>query len=420
MKKLLTAILVGFQLIAAPLLVVAQSGNVAVIYFAPPGENATTGNVSLNSAGEFTVDVKINTHSANSTGADVHVTFDNSEIQYVRGSMTGIGSGDFYPVQVKGAPITSAGVSAANTNEEVSMARTINSPEVAGTTPDYTNGNGVFASLVFKPVSTDPVGTTVHLGFDYVAGGTTDTNVTGTTTSNPDILSDAKDATLTIQSGTDETVLDSVTLTPATAALSYGATRTLTAVAKDSDGNTISSGVTYAWDLDGDGDLSATTGSSVTYTAEDSDGSAEVTVTATQDSLTETDSSSITISGSTPSDDPEIDHIVPGEGDENADVEVEIYGSNFDSDEGRVYIGTRLADVISWSDTKIVVLVPQVSVSQDTEYQVKVRRNDGAEARYMGYTYLDKTGLPLLPWLIMFPLNGAAALWAKKRLSKKK
>ncbi|MFA5270277.1 MAG: IPT/TIG domain-containing protein [Patescibacteria group bacterium] len=424
MKKLLTAILVGFQLIAAPLLVVAQTGvangNVAVLYFAPPGESATTGTVKLNATGEFSVDVKINTHGANSAGADVHVTFDNTQIQYVRGSMAGVGSGDFYPVQVKGAPTTTAGVSAANTNEKVSMSRTINSPEVAGATPDYTNGNSTFATLVFKPVSTSPVGTTVHLGFDYTSGATSDSNVTGTTTSNPDILSAAKEADLTIQAYEEEAaVLSSVSLTPASATVIPYGEKTLTATSTDSDGNTITSGVTYAWEVDGDGTLSSTTGSSVIYKAL-SHGSAEVTVTATQGSVTKSDSSNITISGGVVTDGPEIDYIVPGQGYEDEDVEVDIHGSNFDSDEGRVYVGTRLADIVSWSDSKIVVLVPQVIVNEDTEYQVKVRRSDGEEATYMGYTYLDKTGLPLLPWLIMFPLNGAAAVLAKKKLFRKK
>jgi len=423
MKKLLTAILVGFQVIAAPLLVIAQTsgatGNVAVLYFAPPGEGSTTGTVALDGDGNFSVDVKINTHGANSAGADVIVTFDNSQIQYVGGSMAGIGSGNFYPTQVKGAPTTTAGISAANTNERISMARTILSPE-EGSTPDYTNGNGVFATLKFKPVASSPVGTTVGLGFDYQAGATSDSNVTGATTSAPDILATANDVTLTIQAGTTSGTMSSVSLTPETATIVPYGTKTLTAAALDASGNTISSGVTYAWTVSGNGVLSATTGSSVTFTSNQaSSGSATVTVTATQNSITKTDNSTITIS-SVATDSPNIDRIVPGQGYENEDVEIEIYGTNFDSDNGRVYIGTRLADIVSWGDTKIVVLVPQVSVSKDTEYQVKVRRSDGEEATYMGYTYLDKTGLPLLPWLVMFPLNGAAAMLAKKKLFRKK
>ena len=416
MKKLLTTCLVLFQLVAAPLLVVAQtgstSGSPAVLYFAPPGESSTTGNVSINSANEFSVDVKVNTHEADSAGADVIVTYTTTQVQYVRGSMPGSGSGSFYPTVVKGAPTS-------NTTGRIAMARVIQAPD-EGSLPAYTKGDGVFATLTFKALATNPIGTTVNLGFEYQSGSTTDSNVAGTTTSNPDILGGVTNATLTLQA-TSDTGFSSVDLTPATATVVPYGNQTLTATAKDASGGAITSGVTYSWTVSGPGVLSASTGSSVTFTSNSAtSGSANVTVTATKDSVSKTDSSVITIGGGQPGADPTIDHIVPGQGDEDANVEVEIYGSNFGSDDGRVYIGSRLADIISWGDGKIVVLVPQVNVSRDTEYQVKVRRNDGAEARYMGYTYLDKTGLPLLPWLIMFPLNGAAAVFAKKRWFKKK
>lgn len=381
----------------------------AVLYFSPPGESASSGNVTLNSSGNIAVDVKVNTHSANSAGADVIVTFNTSELELVSGTMPGSGSGTFYPTVVKG--VTSP--STANSTGRISMARVIQAPD-EGSTPVYTNGDGVFANLVFKPKASSPVGTTVNLSFDFTLGSTTDSNVAGTTTTNPDILGAAKSAALTIQQGSTDTELSSVTVTPSSANLAPSASQTFTATANTT------TGVTYTWSLSGSGSLSATTGSSVTYTAGSSTGSATIAVTATQGSITKTDSSPITISGNVVVNGPVIDHIVPGEGDEDVDIEVEIYGSYFGSDDGRVYIGTRLADIISWSDTKIVVLVPQVNVSRDTEYQVKVRRSDGEEARYTGYTYLDKTGLPMLPWLIMFPLNGAAAVLAKKRWFKRK
>ena len=409
MKKLIATILVGFQLIAAPVLVVAQSTTTqpAVLYFNPAGETAATGNVTLDSAGNFTVEVKVNTHNTNSAGADVIVTYSTAELQYVSGT-----NGTFYPVPILGAPTS-------NTTGKIQMAYVIQAQ--AGSNPVYSNGTGTVATLKFKPKAASPIGTKANLGFEFALGSTTDSNVAGTAAANPDILGAVRSVELTIQAGTPGSVLDSVTLTPATATIAPNATRTFTATAKDEDGNTLSSGITYSWDLTGDGDLSGTTGSSVTYTAGSSAGSADIAVTATQGSVDVTDSSAITISGGViPDGGPAIDYIVPGEGDGDADVEVDIYGSNFGSDEGRVYVGARLADIVSWSDGKIVVLVPQVNVSRDTEYQVKVRRLDDEEDTYRGYTYLDKTGLPMLPWLIMFPLNGPAAMFAKKRWFKKK
>ena len=414
MKKLITTILVGFQLVAAPLLVVAQGTTTAapaVLYFSPAGESAATGTVTLNSAGTFNVDVKVNTHGANSSAADVHVTFSTTQLEFVSGTYPS--SSTFYPNAFQGMPSAAT----ANASGVVDMSRTIQTP-APGSAAVYTNGDGVFSNLVFRPKTGV---STANLGFNFTGiGATLDSNVAGTSMTNPDLLGAVRSVQLTIQAYTPTDTLTAVSVTPATASLAFGATQTLSTTISP----TAATGVTYVWDVDGDGTLSATTGSSVTYTAGSSAGSDIVTVTATQGSVNVDDTSTITVSGTTPPtpvvDGPQIDNVVPGEGAEDTDIEVEITGSHFGSDEGRVYIGSRLADIVSWSDSQIVVLVPQVNVTHDTEYQVKVKRSDGAEDRYMGYTYLDKTGLPMLPWLIMFPLNGAAAVLAKKRWFKKK
>jgi len=403
MKKLFITLLVLLQVVATPLLVVAQT-TPAVLYFSPPGESASTGTVNINSASEFSVDVKVNTHGSNSAGADVIVTYDTTKLQYVSGSMPGSGSGSFYPTVVKGAP-------ASNTTGRISMARVIQAPD-EGSSPVYTNGDGVFANLVFKPLASSPVGTTVNLSFDYTAGSTTDCNVAGTTTSNPDILGNAKNATLTIQQGPSPTVLDSVSIAPASSTVAPSGTQALTATAKDSTGATISSGVTFAWTITGVGSLGSTSGSSVTYTAGSSTGSASVGVTATQSSVTKTGTATVTVS-STPSNDPVIDRIAPSEGEDTGTVEIVLYGNNFGTANGRVYVGGRQADISSWGNTQVVIIVPKLNATRNTEYLVRLVTDAGKEAVYMGY--LAKTGLPLLPWLLMFPMNGAAALWVKRR-----
>lgn len=412
MKKLLTTLLVLFQVVATPLLVVAQTAGTtpAVLYFSPPGESASAGTVNISSSGNFSVDVKINTHGSNSAGADVIVTYDTTKLQYVSGSMPGAGSGSFYPTVVKGAP-------ASNTTGRISMARVIQAPDDPSTPPAYTNGDGVFANLTFKPLASSPIGTTVNLSFDYTAGSTTDSNVAGTTTSNPDILGNAKNATLTIQQGPSGTVLDSVSIAPASSTVAPGGTQTLTATAKDSTGATISSGVTFAWTITGVGTLSATSGSSVTYTAGSATGSATVSVTATQGTVTKNGSATVTVS-STPGNEPVIDRIAPTSGEDTGTVELAIYGRNFGSARGKIYVGGVQADLVDWQDGKAVVIAPKFNVTRNTEYLVRLVTDAGKEAVYMGY--LAKTGLPLLPWLVMFPMNGAAALWVKRRWLAKK
>ncbi|MBU1082900.1 IPT/TIG domain-containing protein [Patescibacteria group bacterium] len=118
--------------------------------------------------------------------------------------------------------------------------------------------------------------------------------------------------------------------------------------------------------------------------------------------------------GGTSDNDPYITTIIPEEGDEDTETELIIEGGNFGVEDGKVYIGTRLADIIAWSNEEITVVVPAISVSKDTQYQVKVRRTDGKIATYMGFTIVD-TGLAAILWMGLIPLNGAAAILVKRR-----
>lgn len=115
------------------------------------------------------------------------------------------------------------------------------------------------------------------------------------------------------------------------------------------------------------------------------------------------------------SDAPNITHIVPTEGPEDEDVQIAIHGTNFGDDEGKVYIGSRLAEIVSWTDTKVEVLVPQVDVNGDKQYQVKLQTADDLEDTYLGYTYLDQSGLAAVLWMGILPLNGVLAYWVKRR-----
>lgn len=304
MKKLISISLAILYFITLPFAANAQSGTQpAKIYF-DPGDGEK---VYLDSKDQFKVDVVIDTGGEDSSGADVIVTFDNTEVEFVSGSYIR----DFYPNSA--VSITSSSV--ANANERIEMAMVIEGSE----DPVYSNGVGRFATLTFGALV--DVGETVTLDFDFTSGSTVDTNVAGKDVSNPEILGQALSATLTI--------------------------------------------------------------------AEASSGG---------------------------DDDPEITYIEPDEGNEGTNVVVHIYGKNFDPEEGTVHIGTWSSSVISWTDTEIVITVigKNVFVDKNTQYPVKVTREDGKEALYNGYTFVD-VGLPIIAWFGFVPINGALALVVKKK-----
>lgn len=88
---------------------------------------------------------------------------------------------------------------------------------------------------------------------------------------------------------------------------------------------------------------------------------------------------------------PNITGFNPHEGLHDVDVIMVINGTNFGSAEGDVYIGTRSAEISSWSSTQIYIIVPQnpdVTNTDSGVHQVKVIRTDGEEDTISGYIYL--------------------------------
>lgn len=313
MKKLLTIIFSVLYLVTLqPVFAHAQTSvsRVATMYYAP-----SSGSVTLNSSGNFTVNVMINTGGANAVGADSHVLFTTTQLQFVSGTYPA--STTFFP----NVPLAMPSAATANASGRISMARLVYAAAV-GDPPNFTNGTGTFATLTFKPLVA--VGSSVTLNFDFTLGSSTDSNVAGEV-AGTDILGTASPATLTIAGGTPP--------------------------------------------------------------------------------INETD--------------PYIDNIIPEEGDEGEEISLIIEGRNFGTEDGHVYIGTRLAEIVEWGNTEITVLIPAIYVSNDTEYQVKVKRADGKIATYMGFTIVD-TGLAAILWMGLIPLNGAAAVLIKRRWFTKK
>jgi len=96
---------------------------------------------------------------------------------------------------------------------------------------------------------------------------------------------------------------------------------------------------------------------------------------------------------------PTITGISPTSGDQNLEQSVTITGTNFGTQgtNSKVYIGSYLATVTSWTDTQIIVDVPaQPQLTASSTWQVKVHREDGIEGTYTGYTYLV-AGTPIRP-----------------------
>lgn len=99
--------------------------------------------------------------------------------------------------------------------------------------------------------------------------------------------------------------------------------------------------------------------------------------------------------------DPVITSIVPTSGDSDFNQTIAIYGDNFGdyvAGESKVYLGTKLVDVLDWTDTRIEILIPaEPDLEKNSTRQVKVHRSDGAEATYTGYT-LVASGPEVFIW----------------------
>lgn len=317
MKKLLTISLAALYLIGLPISVGAQTAPIgsgtkpARLYFSP-----ASGTVAVNASNQFSTAVVVNTNGDYSSGADVIVTFNTSELEFISGSYVT----SFYPSQA----VSMSSPSTANSSGRIMMAPVILAP-ATGESATYSNGTGTIANLTFE--SKVSINSAVTLDFDFTLGSTTDTNVAGFDTNGDpaDILGGVTSATYTIVAGDDS---------------------------------------------------------------------------------------------------PSISSINPTSGLANTDIIMHIYGSNFDTTTGSVYIGTRSASITSWADTEIVIVVPQITITSNSgPHQVKIRRTDGQEATYIGYTYLAPdsdddlvdNGLPLIVWFGFIPLNAAAAYLVKRK-----
>ncbi len=122
---------------------------------------------------------------------------------------------------------------------------------------------------------------------------------------------------------------------------------------------------------------------------------------------------------------PTITSISPTHGSKNLAQSVTITGTNFgvEGADSKVYIGTKLAVITSWSDTRIVIdIESEPDLSEASTRQIKVHRNDGEEATFVGYTYdmLPHSGPEMLPFLgLAMSAFGMAGLTYTKLATRK-
>lgn len=281
MKHLIKTSLLAMYLVAA-LPVVSLAATVGSTTTEKPASMTfvpSSGNVNMNSASEFTVDIQVNIGTgAQSAGADAVVEFDTTKLEYISAEkVTANNPATFY-----GGMFSSTSAATANSNGVVEIGR-------AADGGVYATGTGIMATLKFK--AKVAAGQTVNLDFDFTSGSSTDSNV-ASNVGGVDLLGQVTNASLTLAQGA-------------------------------------------------------------------------ATV-------------------------PTITSVSPTHGDKGLSQDITIAGTNFGTQgaDSKVYLGTKLMTVVSWSDTSIVFTAPAESdLTQSSTRQVKVHRSDGQEATFTGYTY---------------------------------
>ncbi|MFH1088272.1 MAG: IPT/TIG domain-containing protein [Patescibacteria group bacterium] len=189
MKKF-NLVALAIILIASPIwsgwLQTTQAAYTATLTFANP---ANGGSKALDSNSRFTIDVNLSTASQDSVGTDVYVDFDSTKLDFVIG---GSSIASLYPAnQVIYPPSTPVFNPLPN---RVAMGATKQTSNI--------NGSGRFATLQFglKSGVTIPTGDLqVAFSFYYISqGATTDSNITSTSITEPDLLAAPASATITL------------------------------------------------------------------------------------------------------------------------------------------------------------------------------------------------------------------------------
>jgi len=386
----------------------AEAAYTATLSFANPSNG---GSVSVNVSNQFSIDLVVNTGGQASTGADAIVTFDSSKLNYVS-----VSYGSSYDAH---GPNPAAG-----SGSPLNFGVYKNSGSFTGT--------GTIATLTFSVKTGVTLPTNVSFNYGFTSqGSSTDSNVVITNGSGDpeDILSSVSPAAITITAYVASA--PDITLLNPTSGTTVGGTPVVVTGTNFGTAGTVTFGGTTVTPT-GRTDTSMT----VTSPAHAA-GLVYIVVTNSATGLSSSSSDAQAaftyVAPSTDLNDPNINNLNPSSGRADTDVRVTITGMNFGATAGTVKFGSFVAQIISWSDTQVVVWAPRVTgIVADVSYPVTLTRASDSKSATASYIYLasvstgggddgtaDTTpasGMPAGVWLGLIPLNGLLALVVKRWL----
>lgn len=402
MKKLIIFSFVALYLVALmPISIAEAQTRPASLNFSP-----SSGNIELNSSGQFSVDINVDTGGEQISGVDMTILYNTSEVTYI----SGIVINTFLTNTAMTFPNS-------NTSGKLQAGVTITASS-SGEPKNYVTGTGTIGRLTFTPATTNTTDTATF-SFNKIDDKTDDnTNVVSPDYPNFDILGSAPSATLTFVDYTPP-------ITTAPTITSFTPHEGL----HDADIVMIINGTNFT-DTEGNvyvGTRSATisswSDSQIYIIVPQNDSITDTDSGPHQVKVTRTDGKNATADGyiylatDEPSSDyPNITSIAPRSGEEGYDVVIDVLGVNFGSSAGTLSMGSLDSNVISWSDNHIVITAygSRIDVSQDTWYPVTVTRTDGLSDTYHGF--MVTTGIGFIPLLAgLFILNGGAAILVKRK-----
>lgn len=364
--------------------VIAQSSTtVASIFFSP---STKTASYVAGATNEFTIDLMVNTGGQPVVGVDAVVTFTPTDLQFVSAN----NAGSLFTIPI---------VLARGSGKQL-----ITGLIAPGSTTAVNSASAKVSTLTFK---------TLHTGSTTIGISQSESNVAHQTPSQGDILASngGGTANITITSTQPPVgqVLNSVTISPASASVAVNGTQSFNATALDAGGNQLPStgaldpaGVQFSWSVSGGlGTFSSLPSGALgnpflaTFTAGSTAGTGTITVTATQGSVIRTATATVTVGGGfNPGpigSNPYISSVQPSYGNKDVARQVTISGGNFgeyDTSKSKVFVGLLEATVLDWNNNQILVQVPaNSSLTAQATLTVRVLTASDTQASFVGYTY---------------------------------
>jgi len=385
-------------LIASPLwsgwLQTTQAAYTATLTFANPANGVSR---ALDSNNQFTIDVNLSTAGQDSTGTDIYVNFDNNQLDFIMGGSSI--SSSLYPANSIMYPPSTPIVNPLPNRVAMGATKSGGGANININTPAR------FATLQFGLKSGVTLPANVQFSFYYIAqGSTTDSNITSTSLSEPDLLAAPASATITLTAYVPPVQAPALTsLTPNNGPAAGG---TPVVIAGSNFGSTQgASSVKF-----GSTTVTPTAWSATSITAPSPLGTAGNSVQVTVATSAGT-SNGLPFTYNTVTTSPNITNINPDQGTENGGTSVTLTGTNFGSTEGTVSIGGQTVSTsnVTWSNTSIVFTTPAYSVSSDTPVNVSITTSGSQTSNTIPFTYLNEGTTTNDPYISYLDPNSGLA-----------